>query len=454
MTALDLEVFLTPGLGDCTFLLASGDEAVIVDPQRDAGRFVRAAELRHLRIRYVLETHVHNDYVSGALEIRASTGAEIAAPARGGYSFPVLGVDEGDELRVGDLRLVAIATPGHTPEHTSYGVMPAGSDAPVALLSGGSLLVGTAGRTDLLGMDRAAELAEAQFGSLRRLAELPDEALVLPTHGAGSFCASGTPEEARTSTIGHERVANPAFASTDREAFVRRQLANLPAFPTYYAHMAPINRAGPVVVRGVPLPSPLDVEDVERWMQRGARVVDARGGAEFAGAHIPGSLSVPLDESFGSYVGWLVPFDSSIVLVAGGKDVHEDIAVQLFRIGYERIVGYLHDGIEAWDRSGRPLDHYAIATLEDLASAARSGGGQILDVRQRREWDEGHLPGSRHCFVADVPSSLEDLRGPDELLVACVSGFRASIAASLLHDAGIPVRLVAEDGIPEALSRL
>jgi glyoxylase-like metal-dependent hydrolase (beta-lactamase superfamily II) len=249
---MDYELFVTPGLGDNSYLLVSAGEAVVVDPQRDAWRFLSAADARKLRVRYVLETHVHNDYVSGALEIRAAAQAEIGAPARGKYEFPHRAMAEGDEIRIGALRIVAWETPGHTPEHIAWLVYEDGRADPVAVFGGGSLIVGTAGRTDLLGPDVADDLTRAQFRSLRRLAALPPSVQLLPTHGAGSFCTASVGSRDRTSTIGDELRSNPALAARDEDSFVRRQLEGLRAYPAYYAHMAGINRAGPPVLGGLP----------------------------------------------------------------------------------------------------------------------------------------------------------------------------------------------------------
>lgn len=453
----DLEAFVTPGLGDSSYLLASAGEAVLVDPQRDAARMLAGAEARGARVRFVLETHVHNDYVSGAAEVRAATGAEIVGPARAGYSFAFRGVEDGDELEVGALRLVTLATPGHTPEHTSYVVRSPGADAPVAVFSGGSLIVGSAGRTDLLGDDLAEELARAQHGTLARLASMPDATLLLPTHGAGSFCATGSPDEERTSTIGRERTTNPALTSPDEATFVREQLASLGAFPTYYAHMAPINRAGPRVLGGVPAAPPLGPDEVARLLGTGVRLVDGREGAAFAAAHVPGSLNVRLEDSFASYIGWLLPFDAPLVVVAEDAVERTEAEVQLFRIGFEHLLGFLDGGVDAWSASGRALASYPVATVADLLTETERGGAHILDVRERTEWEEGHLPGSRHCFVGDLPARLPELaraasRG--ELLVTCASGHRSAMAASLLDAAGVPVRLVAREGVPLALRRL
>jgi hydroxyacylglutathione hydrolase len=449
-----LELFVTPGLGDNSYLLVSGDEGVLVDPQRDVWRMLAAAENRGARIRYVVETHVHNDYVSGAAEARVVTGAEVVGPADGGFAFPFVPMEDGAELSVGDLRLLAIRTPGHTPEHTSYGVLTPGDERPSAVFSGGSLIAGTAGRTDLLGEARAEELTRAQFRTMRRFDNLPDATLLLPTHGAGSFCASGAPQEDRTSTIGRERLRNPALIEADEEAFLRQQLTGLLAYPSYYRYMAPINRGGAPVLGEVPSPRPLSADEAAARIAAGARLVDARTGASFASAHVPGSLNVPLEDSFGSYVGWLLPFDSRLVLLADDEASLREASVQLCRIGFDEVDGYLDGGVGAWIDSGRRTSSYPLATVADLAAAVREHPETVLDVRQRTEWEDGHLPGSRHCFVGDLSSAMADLSVSGETLVACASGYRSAMAASLLHASGVPVRLVATGGVPAALRRL
>ncbi len=242
---MDIETFLTPGLGDATYLVASDGEAALIDPQRDWWRFVDAAERWGWRITHVLETHVHNDYVSGATQIREATGAEIVAPARGAYEFPWRKADDGYSVAIGNLNLVAAATPGHTPEHLSWQIVPVGSTEPTAVLTGGSLLVGSAGRSDLLGPTRMPELAEDQFHSVQRLASLPDHVRILPTHGAGSFCVTGPARPERESTIGIERRRNPFLQVADSDAFRRLMQERLGKYPAYYAHVADINRRGP-----------------------------------------------------------------------------------------------------------------------------------------------------------------------------------------------------------------
>jgi glyoxylase-like metal-dependent hydrolase (beta-lactamase superfamily II)/rhodanese-related sulfurtransferase len=452
---MELDVLVTPGLGDNSFLVASGGEAALIDPQRDVARFLHLAEARDLKIRHVLETHVHNDYVSGALEVREATGAEIAAPAGGGYRFAHQPMREGDEISFGDLVLVAMETPGHTPEHLSYVLREVESGRPIAVFTGGSLMVGGAGRTDLLGPERTDELTRAQFRTLRRLATLPDDVQVLPTHGAGSFCGAGPAPKERTSTMGEERAHNQAMTATDEDEFVRQQLSGLLSYPTYYRHMAPINRAGPKLLRDYPRPRGLSVADVAARMDSGVWVVDARWRVQFARAHIPGSVSVELDDTFGSYTGWVVPFGEPLMLVLPEpvEESLEQSMTQLLRVGYERIEGYLEGGIEAWRADGRPVAAYRVAGLEELCRSYRTGKvGSILDVRQQTEWDEGHIPGSQHIFVGDLPDRIGEVSRGEEVWAICATGHRASVAASLLDRAGTSTRLVEGTGVSDFLA--
>jgi glyoxylase-like metal-dependent hydrolase (beta-lactamase superfamily II)/rhodanese-related sulfurtransferase len=460
---MEFELFVTPGLGDNSYLVWSGDEALMVDPQRDAWRFLQVAEKRGLSIQYVLETHVHNDYLTGAREIQAATGAAIAAPARGEYQFPHQGLRDGDVIELGMLRFVAIETPGHTPEHLSYLVLNGADPDPVAVFSGGSLIVGSAGRTDLLGEGRTDELTRAQFHSLRRLAGFGDDVQLLPTHGAGSFCASTAPSLRRTSTIRHERVANPALLASDEETFVRQQLEGLLAFPTYYRHMAPINRAGPDVLGSLPAIRAVSATDVDRLTRDGAWIVDARDRVAFADEHIPGAVNVEMNNTFASYVGWTIPFASQIVLVLpnepptpavpqGGRETAaQELRTQLLRIGYDQLAGYLADGMDAWKSAGCPVTSYPVGEIDDLCRACLNGQAmKILDVRQQREWDQGHIPEkSLHVFVGDLSERLNELPRDTELWAICASGYRASTAASILDRAGLRVRLVARGGVPE-----
>jgi hydroxyacylglutathione hydrolase len=450
---MDLEIVLTPGLGNATYLLASDGEAVVVDPPRDAWRVTAIADARGWRLTHVVETHVHNDYLSGALELRAARRAEIVAPARGRYAFEHRGADDGDTVEVGGLRLVARATPGHTREHLAWEVRADGTDGPSAVLTGGSLLVGSAGRTDLLGADATDELTRAQFTSLRGLASLPDDVAVLPTHGPGSFCSAGPIDGDRTSTIGTERRMNPLLAAPDEAAFRAALQGGLGAYPTYYEAMAPINRAGPPVLGRLAAPRQLDAAGFAAAVAAGAHVVDGRPRAEFAAGHVPGSTNIELTESFASYVGWFVPFGATVALVLPEPlgEALEEAAVQLFRIGYDRVAGGLAGGLAAWAASGSRVEAYPTTTIEALHADAIAGrNAYALDVRDPHEWrEDGVVPGAIQISLGDLPDHLASIPRDAPVTVFCRSGRRAAIAASLLDAAGLDVRLVDEGGAPD-----
>jgi glyoxylase-like metal-dependent hydrolase (beta-lactamase superfamily II)/rhodanese-related sulfurtransferase len=455
---VDVELFVTRGLGDSSYLLASGHEAVLVDPQRDAWRFIAAAEAKGWRIVRVLETHVHNDYLSGALETRAATGAEIVAPARGRYEFEHRAADDGDRVELGGYVLTAMATPGHTPEHLAWIVTEAtpgsGQDRdavePVAAFTGGSLLVGSVGRTDLLGPALTPALTLDQQRTLQRLATLPDSTRILPTHGAGSFCSAGPVARGRTTTIAAERSQNRTFAAIDlgEEAFRDQLLDGLGLYPAYYAHMAGLNRRGPRILHGYRPPPALTADGLDQASTAagGATIVDGRGRDAFAAGHLRGSLNIELNESFASYVGWVVPFAGPVVLVLPepADQALEEATTQLLRIGYERVLGWLEGGVDAWRAAGRDLASYPVTTMDAVNAGMEP---LILDVRQPHEWrDDGAIPGSQRIFVADLAARLAEVPPDQTVTVLCRSGARAALAASLLDAAGRDVRLVARGG--------
>jgi rhodanese-related sulfurtransferase len=361
---------------------------------------------------------------------------------------------EGDEVKVGDLVVVALATPGHTPEHVSYLVYEAGGTEPVAAFTGGSMMVAGAGRTDLLGPDATEELTRAQYRSLHRLAALPPDTQVLPTHGAGSFCGAGPAPKERTSTIRRELEGNGALAAPDVESFIQRQLSGLLAYPTYYGHMAPLNRAGPGLLADVPAPAALTPHQVKARGDEGVWVVDGRWRVPFARAHVPGSLNPELDDTFGSYVGWVVPFNDPLVLVLPEPE-ESWLAVahtQLIRIGYERVEGYLRGGIDAWRAAGLSVDSYRVAGLEEMCRAHRSGRTKaVLDVRQQTEWEAGNIEGSKHVFVGDLADRIDEVPRDGEVWTICATGHRAALAASMLDRNDIPVRLVEGTGVTDFL---
>ena len=447
---VNVRTIRTPGLGDSTYLLVHDGLGIVIDPQRDVERFLEAADQAGARVRYVLETHVHNDYVSGGRELARRAGAELVLPAGAGVAFDHTPGFHLEDLEGDGFVVRPIHTPGHTPEHLSYLVFADGS--PIALFSGGSLLVGSAGRPDLLGVERANQLAKAQFHSIKRLATLPDDLGLYPTHGEGSFCAASSAGRT-TSTIGLEKQTNPLLAHRTPEAFVQAQLAGLQPYPTYYAFMGRINTLGPepLAHRTAPELAPADVAALGADVQ----VVDARPRAAFAAGHVPGSLGVELADDFGTWVGWLLPFDAPIALVLDpGQDLEEAV-VQLGRIGFDRVKGVLR-GLDGWQAEGRPLASYRTVGADAFAGALADGSArQILDVRAPAEWEIGSLPGAVHRYVPDlVDGAPASLVTGEPVWVACASGVRATIAAGLLERQGFQPVVLADGGVPDVESRL
>jgi glyoxylase-like metal-dependent hydrolase (beta-lactamase superfamily II)/rhodanese-related sulfurtransferase len=440
----------TPGLGDATYLLEHDGVGILVDPQRDVDRFAQTIEASGVRLRYVLETHLHNDYISGGREIARRTGADLVLPAGAGVAFDHTPAFHQEEFGDRGIVIRPLHTPGHTPEHTSYLVLIDGR--PVALFSGGSLLVGSAGRSDLLGRERARQLAVLQYGSVQRLARLPDETGLYPTHGEGSFCtASGAGRT--TSTIGDEKRTNPVLAYPDAHSFAEGQLAGLQPYPRYYAHMGPINLLGPTPMPETRIPE-LTPEQV-RALDTEVRIVDARPRAAYAAGHIPGALGIELADDFGVWAGWLLPFNQPLVLVLEAHQDAEEAARQLGRIGFDRIRGVVR-GVSAWARSGGTLSSYRTVGVAEFAAAVAAGEArQVLDVRAPAEWAAGHLAGSVHRYVPDLALAVPETLSPNEpVWVGCASGYRASIAAGLLQAAGLEPVVLAEGGIPGVMSRL
>ncbi|MGB5730168.1 MAG: MBL fold metallo-hydrolase [Acidimicrobiia bacterium] len=435
---MNVTTFVTPGLGDSTYLLEHEGVGMLVDPQRDIDRFVDAAS--DLDTRFILETHLHNDYVSGGLSAAHATGAELVLPASSGAAFDHLPAFHLEDLDSGSFTVRPIHTPGHTPEHVSYLVLVDGE--PVALFSGGSLLVGSAGRSDLLGMDRAESLAKLQYQSVTRLGGLPDNVALYPTHGAGSFCTSSVAETA-SSTIGRENRSNPVLAHPTAASFVAQALTGLQPYPDYYAHMGPINLAGPE-----PMPSgsaPLITVDE---IPGNAHVVDIRPQADYANGHLPGSYGLELEDQMGVWAGWLIPFDEPIVLVANADQAITEATVQLARIGYDHVVGAASDLGER-----DQLDSYRLASIADLKNELQTGSPQILDVRAPGDWEEASIPGSFQRYAPDLRTELPEDLDPDRpVWVICGGGYRSQMAVRYLEAGGFEPIVVTGGGVAEVLA--
>jgi hydroxyacylglutathione hydrolase len=451
--------FVIDGLGHLSALISDDAQGVaaVLDPRRDVDVYLDAAREAGVRITHVLETHLHNDYVSGGRELAALTEAEHVIGAGAELRYEHRGVRHHETLEVGGLSVTALHTPGHTPEHMAYAVADTSrATEPLLLLTGGSLLVGAVGRTDLLGEANAVPWAHDMYRSLKDVV-LPHEDYVgvLPTHGAGSLCSTGI-SSTPSSTIGFERRFNPMVRpiveGADVEVFVRTLLGTQPAFPRYFARMRPTNREGPALLGGrIPEPRGLGVDEVRVLLAGGALLVDARSSSAWAVAHAPGSVSIPAGPSFGTWLGWVVEPDRPLVLVMDHADDWDDLIRQALRIGFERIAGYLRGGFAAWASGTGEIEGLEALTVRDLAGRVAGGGADaplVVDVRQAGEYAEGHVPGSLHVAAGDLPDRLEELPRDRPIAVVCASGYRAAVGASLLARAGFRDVAWVSEGLP------
>jgi len=438
MEVLQIE---TPALGDRSYLVHDGEAALVVDPQRDIDRITAQAAEAGVRITHVAETHVHNDYVTGGYALARAVGASYLVNADDPVSFDRTPVRDGDLVEVGGMRVRALATPGHTYTHLAY-VVEAGDDV-AGVFTGGSLLHGSTGRTDLLGPDATAALSRAQWSSARRLArELPDSAPIFPTHGFGSFC-SATQSEATSSTIGQEKLANPVL-TLDERAYVESLLAGLDAWPAYYAHMAPANLAGPAGPDLSP-PRPADAAELRRRIEAGEWVVDLRDRIAFAAGHVPGTFSIPLDQRFATYLGWMIPWGTPLTLLGDSPQQVAQAQRELARIGIDRLAAAATGRPETW-AGERGVASLRLAKFGDLAAAMGAGNGRpvVLDVRRRLEWEESHIAGAVHIPLHELPGRMGEVP-PGEVWVHCESGYRSIVASSMLAARGRQVIGVDDD---------
>lgn len=443
-----LERFADPELAQYSYAVADESAGVmaVVDPRRDVEAYLAFAAARGLAIEAVLETHIHADYASGARELGERAGAPVYASAhdRGEdyqVAFPHRDLADGETVELGALRLRALHTPGHTPEHLCFLVFDTARSAevPMLLLSGDFLLVGSLGRPDLLGEAAKRRLAEALHDSVHRvLAELPDGLEVHPAHGAGSMCGSGMSGRA-TSTLGYERVANPYLdRALGREAFVERILGSAPPFPAYYRRMKELNAAGPPLLADRPPPPALPPRRFCRRLEGDAVAVDLRDQLAYGGGHLPGSFGLGADGDLTAWAAWVVPYETPILLVAEHPGQVGDAVRRLARVGLDRVEGWLEGGITAWREAALPLLETAQRTPRQLHTHLAAGDPiHVLDVRSDEESQAGHVAGAVHVMAGELAERLDEV--PDDgrpVAVVCASGYRSTVAASVLERAG------------------
>ncbi len=443
------ERFVDPGLSQHSFVVGcqGSGEIAVIDPQRDVDLYLDYAEHNGYRIAYVMDTHIHADFASGARELADKTGARLLLSGhdRGEHfhvQFPHEDLFEGDRLQIGNVRLEVRHVPGHTPEHLMFVVYDgARSDAdPIALVTGDFLFVGSLGRPDLLGDAAKEALARQMFHSVReKLADLPDGVEVHPGHGAGSACGAGMAGRP-VSTLGYERQTNPYLdRSLSEDEFVHKLLHGLPPIPDFYPRNKQINSDGPRAVIPLPGLTALDPADVAARAETGeVTVIDVRDSLAFGGGHIPNALGIGIDGPFANWAGWITPDDTPIVLVDpnGDPEVIEQAIRHLVRTGRDYVQGYVRGGMAAYTSAGLPLVTLAQMDVFQTHAALEAGRIRLLDVRTVAEYNDEHVDTAVHQPVADTREGVPGLAKAQPVAVVCGSGYRSTVAGSILQRLG------------------
>jgi glyoxylase-like metal-dependent hydrolase (beta-lactamase superfamily II)/rhodanese-related sulfurtransferase len=426
-------------LAQASYMIGSDGEAAVVDPRRDVDIYIDEARAQGLTIRHVLETHLHADFVSGHRELAERTGAKIYFGAAAEAKFPHVAVHDGDAITMGQVSLRFLETPGHTPESVSVVVTDhAASDRPVSVLTGDTMFIGDVGRPDLLGGRMSAQdLASRLYDSLhQKLLKLPDETAVYPAHGAGSLCGRNISSET-SSTIGQQRQFNYALRPMSREEFVALTTADLPEAPAYFARDVQMNREGSGTLAALPAPPALSPAEVAALQETGAVVLDTRPSAEYGAGHVPGSVHMGQSGQLASWAGALLSPQTPIVLVAEDEERMAEARTRLARVGLENVAGYLAGGIRAWDEAKRPLARTEQIAVDELQARIAEGADvTVVDVRRPGEWQGGHIAGAVHLPLHELEKRAASLDPDRPVAIICASGYRSSIATSLLERLG------------------
>lgn len=432
------EQFYLGCLAHASYMLGSEGEAAVVDPQRDVDLYLKAANERGLKIRHIFETHLHADFVSGHAELAARTGATIHIGAKAGATFPHEALHDGSEVTLGKVRITALETPGHTPEGVSLVITDEEKSAkPWAVLTGDTLFIGDVGRPDLAKSHTPQQLAGMLYDSLHsKLLKLSDDVLVYPAHGAGSLCGRSMRAE-RSSTIGTERRTNYALQIKSRDEFIQQLTENLPARPEYFLQDAQINRAGAPALKDLPELAAVSPQELNTLLEQDVFALDVRPNADFAAAHVPGSVNIALSGQFASWAGALMGLSAKPVLIADTPEQYEEASMRLARVGIEDPRGFLQGGVTAWKQAGLPLAQVPQMTAQDLHARQSLNGMQVLDVRREAEWQAGHIAEATLFPLDQFKVSAPEVDPAKPLAIHCQGGYRSMIACSLLRRAGV-----------------
>jgi hydroxyacylglutathione hydrolase len=458
MKSFYVKQFVDQSLGNSSYLIASEESgiAAVIDAQRDVEKYIQAASEQGLKLKYALDTHLHADFISGANDLAQhpslkDTDFQVGVSAKAKAEFKHIPLSEGDALHLDNISIRVLETPGHAPEHISFGIYTKNSETPEILFTGGSLIVGGTGRTDLLGNEQAKPLAHQLYQTIHgKFASLSDEVIVYPTHGAGSFCNTAS-SGARSTTIGQERLNNLFFQLTNEEEFVQHALTGLSNYPTYYQHLREVNRKG-VNALGAQASlklKPLSPEEVKKQLESGAVVLDVRSTSQFLAGHIEGSYGIPLATPLITWAGWVIPFGSPIILIADTPAQISEAVQQLLRIGYDEIRGYLESDVSAWQKNNLPVVSTKSINAEELHTwLLQTDVPAVLDVRFNKEWQAGHIRGAKHVEAGILPEVARSLIQSDTpLVVHCQRGNRSTIAISILEQKGFKNLYALEGGL-------
>ncbi len=425
--------FFLPGIAHSSYIVAGDRTCAVIDPERDPARYLALSRELGLRITHILETHLHADFISGHLDLAEATGAGIYAPRSADCAFPHTPLSEGDEVVLEDIRFSVLETAGHTPEHICYlATDTSRGPGPVALFSGDTLFVGDVGRPDLF-PGRAEELASSLYDNLQtKIMTLPDECEVYPAHGMGSLCGRAMAAK-RTTTIGYEKKYNYALQIPSRPEFIRALTSDMPAAPDHFSRCSATNRAGPALMRDLARPGPVNPSTFAGRARAGDTVLlDVRSYPAFSGMHIPGAWHIDLAGNFATQAGWILPQGKEILLVGENRMQAEEAALQLHRVGFDRVTGFLEGGMLAWGAAGLPITRVMVISPQEAHALVRSREAVLLDVRSREEWQAAHGTEGIHIPWHDLRTRHTELDPAEQYIVMCRGGQRASIAASIL----------------------
>ncbi len=433
--------FFLACLAHASYMIGSDGEACVVDPQRDVDQYLETAEKNGLKIKYIIETHLHADFVGGHRELAERTGAEIVFSKDAGASFPHKAVKDGDIIQLGKVKLSILATPGHTPESICICVTDTEqSDKPSMVLTGDTLFIGDVGRPDLVGSKgrTSQEMAGLMYDSLHnKLLKLADDVMVYPAHGAGSLCGKNMSTE-RCSTMGQQRQMNYALKPMTREEFISMMCVDLPEQPAYFGAAVEKNKEGATPLKELPAPRPVSAQELKELMDKGYLAVDVRSNTLHGAGHVPGSMNIGLGGQFASWAGSLIPLGTPIVLIVEDKESVEEAVTRLARAGHESVVGYLDGGIYAWTKSGHDTGETPQITIDQLKEKmADVKDLQIIDVRRKGEYDAGHVPNAKNIPLNELGKNLDKIDKNRPTAIICASGYRSSISTYILKDSGM-----------------